>query len=561
MHADHEVLLRQIEQSSTKIEWLRSVYADALDALENALQVLIGKTRKRVWNVPEARKDIITQWFRLFLHVSDLRIEIRRGEIRHKTKRDLTQFSCQHKTGRSKASHSGLSIDDVNVLYQKLDRSSKDHRVRARLECLFLQIDLLDRDQIGSLDSRLKECLSVFESCICKYHKIEIVRDDPHDKLTVYGNRNGDDLVEYSVCRTCFGPSNCLCSVFDLQPWKDFKYPDVKASIDEITKAGKNDGVRRDHVPEMSTSVGLNELKRRYGFETLENSAERSTPPALLKTRRGGLDPSSSANHPDQALRFYRLKLQSSESPECKRLQSILSKMQHNTLHIHLSGMILKNMADSINVFLDTVEHFDIRIAGIDVSNTVLDNVTMKCLCRMFKMKAARRYSLSINMRGLTLDSFGDLLCLLKAMSSDTFGQWIKIRELNLSYNTFILTNDTSALKWLQELPQQFPALEELILVSCFPSLFWDIQHQTEEKVFAALLSLRRFSRLKKIDYSSNWVSSAILHIFFTLSELRQLTLDNLKFASRSLMSEEIVQRHGLEKTRKSIPDLESWTL
>lgn len=563
-HADYDILYRQIEQCSTRIECLRKDYEEALDSLETAMQVLIKKTRKKEWSVPKARKDMIIQWFQLFLHVSDLRIEIRRGEVRHKTTRDLKQFSCQHKTGRSEASHSGLSIDDVNVLYQKLDRSLKDHRVRTRLECLFLQIDLLDRDQIGTLDSRLRECLSTFESCIGKYHKIEIIRNDPHDKLIVFADRNGASTDEYSVYRTCFDPSSCLCPASDFEPWKDFQFTIVEVSPDRTNEDGQLNGGRCYNATEAPLNVGLNELKRRYGFEILENTAEcyqmcRAT--AHVETKRVGIDPLLSANHPDQALRYFRSRVQSSKSPECEHFQFILSNMQDNSLHIHLGGYYLKSMAETIDIFLDTVEHFDIRITGIDVSNTILDNASTRSICRMCKMRASRHHSLTLKMRGLTLDSFDNLLCLLDAISMASSGQWLKIHQLDLSYNNFIFSNRMSSLNWLQQLPRQFPALEELILVSCFPAPLWAIQHQNEEEVFVALLTCRQFPRLVKIDYSCNWVSSAILHIFFTLCELRQLTLDNLKFGSSSLTSEEILQRHEFASDRQSVPDMASWIL
>jgi hypothetical protein len=240
-----------------------------------------------------------------------LGVQIRRGEIRHRTEQRLT-YSCMHETGIKGAVHSGLGIDDWNAIYNKLKEKRKLAK-QIQLELRVMQMDTLDRDVVGSLDKRVSCCLDDF----CRrssvfYNRLEVTGEDPHEEMLVLGGSGADVLSK--VTRVCFEPNNCSCEK-DATPWEGFHLESGDPHAQKLlTKrvAGAVETAEGDDVDIMA-------IKRQMGFDELLREEENDDAQALardaaeLARRRKPQDRtiSSVASHrtPPTALNIYQKKV------------------------------------------------------------------------------------------------------------------------------------------------------------------------------------------------------------------------------------------------------------
>lgn len=112
-------LLRQLDDSLAEIERLKGRFQRGIEQLERSLRENLSPTGCTQWFAlvrPQALPALITclrslTW-RLamrtwqYLRVVDLGLQIRRGEIRHRSARQV-KYSCMHTTGIKGAKHSG----------------------------------------------------------------------------------------------------------------------------------------------------------------------------------------------------------------------------------------------------------------------------------------------------------------------------------------------------------------------------------------------------------------------------------------------------------------------
>lgn len=278
-----------------------------------------------------------------FLRVVDLGVQIRRGEIRHRTARQFVH-PCMHTTGTKGAIHSGvcdvpalvvlclvsiqcvrlrvfvhgnqcflrvavwtagLSIDDANGVYQALEHTPGVSE--SRLEGYFMRIDALDKDLVGVLDIRVNKCLnSLLSAKSASYHALETTGSDPHQELLLKGTLGVVGVIQ----RTCFRPTTCVCAE-DSEPWRDFVirpevdptaaslqaavHPQTTLSVASATflSAGSIAAAEMSALSGTDDDdVGLSELKRQFGFEPLLASDGEESGMELLKRRRLTENPS-----------------------------------------------------------------------------------------------------------------------------------------------------------------------------------------------------------------------------------------------------------------------------
>lgn len=229
-------------------------------------------------------------------------MQIRRGEIRHRTTQQFT-YPCMHKTGIKGATHSGalgsfschilgirlitiflcdvwtgLSIDDGNAIYKLMD----DRKLvkESRLDDWFIKIDGLDRDEIGPQDKRLTQCLENFRRRNSVfYERLEVTGEDPHETLLVLGEpRASASRVVMKVTRTCFGTTNCSCKE-DAQPWEEFSLTSGDLHAQNSASTGLDRSAKAVQVNEM----GIMDIKRQMGFEQLSHEKKHQDAAALAR--------------------------------------------------------------------------------------------------------------------------------------------------------------------------------------------------------------------------------------------------------------------------------------
>lgn len=111
-------LLRQLDAALAEIERLKGPFQRGIEQLERSLRQDLPPSGCAQWFTlvrrGECRSLVRHRWLTLtrtlcgwqYLRVVDLGVEIRRGELRHRSSRQV-QFSCMHSTGIKGATHSG----------------------------------------------------------------------------------------------------------------------------------------------------------------------------------------------------------------------------------------------------------------------------------------------------------------------------------------------------------------------------------------------------------------------------------------------------------------------
>lgn len=89
-------LLAHLRSTFYEIERISAIYSNAIEKLKS-------------YTLPNLTTQSAVKWFKLYLRVVDMGVQIRRGEVRHRTLQQFT-YSCLHKTGRKGAVHSGALV-------------------------------------------------------------------------------------------------------------------------------------------------------------------------------------------------------------------------------------------------------------------------------------------------------------------------------------------------------------------------------------------------------------------------------------------------------------------
>ncbi|KAG7394701.1 hypothetical protein PHYBOEH_004796 [Phytophthora boehmeriae] len=319
-------LATQLEASFVEIERLKPVYCYAIDQLETHA-------------VPNLSAQSAGKWFELYLRVEDLGVQIRRGEIRHRTQQKFT-YPCRHNTGTKGAVHSGLSIDDANAIYQLME--TRELAKESRLTKWFMRIDGLDRDDVGQLDKRLSSCLDHFLGLRSAYYgRLEKSGKDPHEELFVLGETGADSAQKIQVLvktsRQCSGPKRCTCKD-DAEPWNDFS---LKPG-DPHTQPRSLNGVDSSSEPAQKKDVGVLDIKRQFGFE---DNGDKGTDAASLardaaelalrrKPRRVATSSGGGVWLPTSAKNLYNKKCEENGTKPKPHIHTVLTvKDVHMTCH------------------------------------------------------------------------------------------------------------------------------------------------------------------------------------------------------------------------------------
>ncbi|KAF0686309.1 Aste57867_21915 [Aphanomyces stellatus] len=244
-----------VARKNDREEQLRLVYSTIeafVPKYENAMKTL----EKHLQNNMTA--DAVGQWFDLYLRVVDLAVEIRRGEIRHRTARKF-KYRARTNTVHANATTTGLGIDDGNALINELDKIYRQLKKRKpmHLDMIESQLDIFDRDTIGPLDKRIMECKRRMESSSSAYYTTcsVTVHGDLHVELIV---RQGNTILVQKQ-RRCVDIPSCTCDA-DAEPWVDFCIQETKTT--PMPKPAQ--------IVATVPDVNLNELKKSFGVDVEE---------------------------------------------------------------------------------------------------------------------------------------------------------------------------------------------------------------------------------------------------------------------------------------------------
>uniref|UniRef100_K3WCG2 Uncharacterized protein n=1 Tax=Globisporangium ultimum (strain ATCC 200006 / CBS 805.95 / DAOM BR144) TaxID=431595 RepID=K3WCG2_GLOUD len=481
----------------------------------------------------------VREWFQMYLRVFDIGVEIRRGEIRHRTARQF-QYPCMHTTGTRGATHSGLSIDDANAIYQLLE--STPGVSESRLSVLFMRMDSLDNDSVGTLDVRLNGCLAKLLSVkSAHYYGLELSGSDPHQELFV----KGIHTVE-STRRTCFNPSTCVCEV-DVEPWHEFEVPDepLPAREKNVPAASPNHagGTNVAAVTSGASAaatenaaaneeIGISELKRRFGFEPQVVDVDDDDNNNFTKKRR--LAGRFTAGQPEQPvvwnrltpLQIYMRKCRESGVEQKKKLRDLFI-VTNGALNLNLSEFGLHS-PENLQDLLDVVTAADLPIVSLDVTNNFFNAKSFQIFCELLRLPKLVQNAQRLIFRCVALPQRSDFPTLLRNLSNTENGELAQLRELDLSYNTF---SEDSVL-CLDSLLTGLKRLEKLSLESCFtkaPDPEVVEVAVVKDLVRTALVTC--CNQLKSLNFGSNWMSFPLLNsLFAPESALQELSITQMTF-------------------------------
>ncbi|CAI5713310.1 unnamed protein product [Peronospora destructor] len=528
MRSEGQRLTAHLKATIAECERLKLIYCHAIDQLET-------------YTLPNLSPQSAAQWFEMYLRVIDLGVQIRRGEIRHRTTQRFT-YPCMHKTGIKRAMHSGLSIDDGNAIYKLMD----DRKLvkESRLDSWFIKIDGLDRDDIGPLDKRLTGCLENFRRRNSVfYERLEVTGEDPHEKLLVLGEPGASaSRVVVKATRTCFGPTNCHCKE-DAQPWEGFSLTSGALHAQNLASAGLGTSAEGVQVNE----VGIVDIKRQMGFEQLSREEKYQDAAALARdaaelTRDRRTYGQSGAvsvelRAPPSARSIYQKRCVEIGSKPKPLIEAALA-VKKGAYIINLSGIGFHSADD----LLDLVDIFALcglpPVKEVNLSNGFFNATAFQVLCHLLRLPVLRQTVERLSFRSIAVPQPADIAVLMRLLTSDgssigSLPALDSLKTLDLSFNT--LWGEGAAC--LQPLLASLKGLKKLSLESCFPepvlssdsTFCFSDGRLTEENVRVILTEVS--SRLQCLNFGSNYIGIGSLWldaIFTAESTLQKLELQGV---------------------------------
>ncbi|CAH0493721.1 unnamed protein product [Peronospora farinosa] len=525
MRSEGQRLTVHLKAIITECERLKVIYCHAIDQLET-------------YTLPNLSPQSAGQWFQMYLRVMDIGIQIRRGEIRHRTSQCFT-YSCMHKTGIKGAMHSGLSIDDGNAIYKLMD----DRKLvkESRLDGWFIKIDGLDRDDIGPLDKRLTGCLEDFRRRNSVfYERLEVTGEDPHEKLLVLGEPASRVVVK--VTRTCFGPTNCSCKE-DAQPWEEFSLTTGDLHARNLVSTGLDTNAEAVQIHE----VGIMDIKRQMGFGQLSREEKHQDAAALARdaaeltqSRRiyGQSGAASVGLRPPPSARSIYQKRCVEIGCKPKPLIDAALAVKNRAHYIDLSGIGFHSADD----LLDLVDIFASSglppVKEVNVSNGFFNAAAFQVLCQFLRLPVLRQTVERLSFRSIALPQPADIAVLMQLLTGDnssigSLPALDSLKTLELSFNT--LWGEGAAC--LRPLLASLKGLKNLSLESCFPepvissdaTVCSSDEKWTEENVRVVLTEVS--SRLQCLNFGSNYIATGsrwLDAIFTPESTLQKLELQGI---------------------------------
>ncbi|OQR91939.1 hypothetical protein ACHHYP_04184 [Achlya hypogyna] len=429
-------------------EHLKTVYA-SLEALVPTFEEAIATLERHVESnrTPQG----VEQWFLLYLRVVDLAVEIRRGEIRHRSSVPV-KYKSQTKTCHATATTNGLGIDDANVLINELDKIHKQLKKRKpmHLDMLESQFDILDRDTIGPLDKRLFECKRAMESTRSAYYSscTITVHGDLHIELVV---KDGPTVL-LQRRRQCTSIDACECPV-DATPWIGFR----------ITESAPQPRREAPKPAEDDAHHSLNDLKKSYGVDVDER--ERSS--EAFQNEVLGLPVAPSVDIEPRVKRRC-LPLQQAVQKECASMDAFATPTAHAILaalkpqaasmcSMDFQAIEWPTLAvDKVATVANIAASANLYFSTWNMNDVALKKDEVITLSRHLTHSAAFRNLSEVSVRGLMLMS-PDFSVLLPALAT-----LAHLEVLDLSFNTLTAHGEA-----IEAILQQCSRLRSLNLEQC----------------------------------------------------------------------------------------------
>ncbi|CAI5742215.1 unnamed protein product [Hyaloperonospora brassicae] len=505
MRGEGQRLTEHLKAILTEIERLKVVYCDAIEQLEtNTLQNLSPQSA--------------TQWFKMYLRVVDLGIQLRRGEIRHRSTQQFT-FPRMHETGTKGAVHSGLSIDDGNAIYQLME--SRRLVSESRLDYWFIRMDGLDRDDISLLDKRVTGCLESFRRQDSNfYHRLDVTGEDPHEELVVLGELDGtSSRVLAKATRTCFGPSKCSCEE-DARPWEGFSLTSGDPLSQNFSLANASSSTMLVELDE----IGIIDIKRQMGFEQLSCEEAQEDAVALardssrlarrLNSSGNGTAASVGLHNLPSARSLYQKRCVDIGQEAKPSITAVLA-VKKGAHYLDLSGIgfhSARDLQDLVDIFATSGLP---PVKELDVSNGFFNAAAFEVLCKLLRLPLLRQNVERLSFRGIAAPRPADIAALMRLLTGDStsvgsLSALSSLKTLDLSYNTLWY----EGAQHLRPLLASLSGLENLLLESCFPELVAPFNSMSslggrtavEESVRLALMDVS--NRLQCLNFGSNCITS-----------------------------------------------------
>ncbi|KAJ0405008.1 hypothetical protein ATCC90586_001741 [Pythium insidiosum] len=560
-------LTTQLDAACREIERLAALYRAGVERLEAAA------------GLSHLSTDSAARWFRLYLRLVDLGVEIRRGEIRHRSSRRV-EFPCMHTTGAKGAQHSGLSIDDANALYRLLEATPGVKE--SLLEVMFMRMDALDRDTVGPLDERMQRALTVFlRSTSAFYSRLEVSGSDPHQEMRLVAAASGRPL---RVTRSCFSVATCTCAT-DARPWTDFTLAPGDPSL--LQRAAGSSATASHHATsaavhaahafageggsagcdssalltatvadvfdDESGDVGLMELKRQYGFDasSLDTGDDGEAQELLSlgqKRRRVETTAASAAARALPPREIYRRRCQERGTARKRKMDALLV-VTKGALELNLSEFGFHTPGD-LEDLRDVVVAANLPVRLLDVTNNFFDVRSFELLCELLRLPQLRQHAETLHLRCLALPQRSDFASLLRILTDEDAGRMAELRTLDLSYNTFF----EDAVLSLNDLLNGLERLQHLSLESCFPKApDPGVAEVAVVKDLVRTALVTCCHRLESLNFGSNWMSFPLLNsLLAPESALRELRISQMTFFYlQTPETEPLTWRFGFTKQQR----------
>ncbi|KAG2790959.1 hypothetical protein PC129_g10143 [Phytophthora cactorum] len=501
MRGESQRLSAHLKAAYAEIERLRIVYSHAIEQLE-------------VYALSNLSPQSAAQWYEMYLRVVDLGVQIRRGEIRHRTTQRF-KYPCMHKTGTKGAVHSGLSIDDGNGIFQLIENGNLVKE--SWLEKWFGKMDILDRDVIGLLDKRVTRCLEDFRrQRSVFYDRLETTGKDPHEKMVVFGAPGAASLILAKVTRTCFGPKNCSCKE-DAAPWEDFC---LKSGDPHVQKLSSPE-VAGTAVTAQVNDVGIMDIKRQMGFEELSREEKREDTAALARDaaelarrripRRQNSAVAGGQSAPPSARSIYQKKCEENGSKP-KRHLTVMLAVKKGSHYLNLSDIGFHS-ADDLQILVDIFSTTGLPpVKELDMSNGFFNAEAFQMLCQLLRVTPLRQSIERLSLRSIAVPARADFATLMQILTSEPSSSFNSLpalgnlKTLDLSFNTLSFEGGAQ----LQPLLSSLQRLEDLSLESCFPEPVLSFESSidrkaTEESVRGALAGVS--NRLERLNFGLNYAA------------------------------------------------------
>ncbi|KDO27996.1 hypothetical protein SPRG_07274 [Saprolegnia parasitica CBS 223.65] len=424
-----------VAKKARREEHLRTIYA-TLEAIVPTYETAIATLEASVASNRTPRG--VEQWFFLYLRIVDLGVQIRRGELRHRSSARI-QYKSLTKTVHANATTNGLGIDDANVLINDLEKIHRQLKKRKpmQLDMLESQFDILDRDTIGPLDKRLFECKRSMESMRSTYYSscAIVVHGDLHVELVI---KDGIDIVLTSR-RICTSMAVCACAP-DAEPWRSFA---ITESLPPVKKP-----TPRPITEETNDAPSLNDLKKSFGVDVDER--ERTT--EAFHNEVLGLAPVDSApSLPDARVKRRCLPLQQAVQ---KEVTSALDAYSQSTVHAILAALKLMgppipagsvpcavrfhliewsssaSSIDKVSMVANIATSANLHVAKWVMQDMTLSVAEVSSLSTHLAQNACFRHVIELDLRGL-LTPFTVFSSLLASVATLPL-----LESLDLSYNS-----------------------------------------------------------------------------------------------------------------------------